>query len=329
MRKLLQLTRAHTAPLEIVPAVLGALLATQGELELAVVLWGIFGLLYHLTGYAHNSVSDYQQGYDKGDPYKQHHPLNKSGLIFEHISNIIVSVLFGITLIYTATLVYPSAEGTALMVIMILAGLGYNLYGKETKFKFVLISIAHSSVFALPYVSLGGEILNPVFLLAWVYVFLWVVFQIAISGEIKDIDTDEENTLMSLGIEISYDEIHDEVNLEIPRRIPLIGVVIRSGMMMCAVGVGVITRGVGSVLAVIIIWLSMFSSSDMLYSGTYNRDHRLKLMSLIEASSLTGFCLIMAFYTGHSIAVGLILGSTIWLVVLNKIEWGTYLTPRV
>lgn len=329
MRKWLQLTRAHTAPLEIIPAVLGALLVTGGRITDAVIMWGIFGLLYHLTGYGHNSISDYRSGHDKDDPNKEHHPLNRNGVQFVIGSIVVISLLFITTILFGLYLVWPSIEAISLIVIMVAAGLAYNIYGKETKWKFVLISLAHSTVFALPYISMGGDIMAPVFLYMWVYVFMWVVYQIAISGEIKDVATDEENLLKDLGMETIGHVRSNKVTLKIPHRIPLLGVAIRSLMIISAIGVGVVTGGSGTIIAAVIIWLSMFISSDMLSSGEYNRDYRLKLMSVIEASSLAGFCLMMTFSIGYKLSLALVAGSAIWLVVLNKVEWGTWLAPKV
>lgn len=329
MRSLLQLTRAHTAPLEVVPAVLGALLATQGELTLSVILWGVFGLLYHLTGYAHNSVSDYNAGYDKGDPHKQHHPMNRLGLVYQYAFSVVVLILFVITLIYTLALVYPNTAGFGLMVIMIASGVGYNLYGKSTKFKFILISIAHSSVFALPYISLGGDITDPVFALAWAYVFLWVVFQIAFSGEIKDIMSDEANLLKELGVKVN--NVHEKIRT--PGRVIAYSSLLRLSMIILVVGISysIFTSWamIAALFSSVILSVSIVQSKYLLSRGDYMREERLKLMSLIESTSLVSFCIILSPITGIGVMTVLILGSFVWLIVLNKIEWGTYLAPRV
>lgn len=329
MRRWLQLTRAHTAPLEVIPAVLGALLATGGRMTEAVMLWGVFGLLYHLTGYGHNSISDYRSGHDKNDPHKEHHPLNRNGIQFVVGSIIFISIMFIITILYTLYLVIPSTEGIALIGVMVFFGVAYNVYGKETHWKFVLIAIAHSITFALPYVSLGGDILDPVFILCWLYVFLWVVFQIAISGEMKDISTDESNLLLDLGMESDRRESDGRVHLTIPRKILYIGLAIRSQMIAAAFVVGLITNSIGAIMAIFVIWLSMFPTSDLLYEGTYNRDYRLKQMAIIEITSLVAFCFLLSFTTGLILALVLISWSAIWLLAFNRVEWGTYISPKV
>lgn len=329
MRTWLQLTRAHTAPLEIIPAVLGALLALEGELAPAVVLWGVFGLLYHLTGYGHNSVADYRKGYDENDPYKQHHPMNSKGLIFEMGASFVITGLLIVTVVYAVLLTFPSIYGLGLIGIMLASGLGYNLYGKETKYKFILISIAHSTVFALPYISLGGDIYNPVFVSAWLFMVIWVIFQIAISGEIKDITTDEDNLLKSLGVRV-LNSNHSNPHISVPKKVPNIAAGLRGVMMGLAF---LTTLFIGDIFALVIAMLVLSPSvawiDKLLRTGDYNREGRLQVMSGIEASSLIAFCAMLYPIAGIEICMILVSGSAVWLIALNKIEWGTYLSPKV
>lgn len=336
MRSLLQLTRAHTAPLEIVPAVLGSLLATGGQITVSVVLWGVFGLLYHLAGYGHNSVADYKSGYDKNDPHKQHHPMNSKGMIWKMGMSYVITGLILLTAVIAFILAFPNPVAMGLIAVMMAAGLGYNLYGKETKFKFVLIAIAHTSVFALPYISLGGDLYDPVFILSLSYVMLWVVFQIAISGEIKDITTDESNLLKDMGAEVievfpeSTWGVDGGKTLIIPNKIINLASSIRILMLLSAIGVSYFLESwITGVAAPVILLVSLVWIDSLLGPGEYKRESRIRTMSLIEVCSLVAFCVMLEPVVGAEVFFALVAGSALWLVSLNKIEWGTYVSPKV
>lgn len=199
MRSYLRLTRAHTVPLEAVPTLMGAALAAGTVWSIDVALWCVAGILYHLAGYGHNSVSDWKRGYDKNDPYKQHHPLNR-GTISPDVAKSLVGWLLVITVIYAAALAYPDPQALSALALGVIFGVLYNTHGKVTELKFIYISIAHTSMFVAPYLALGGDPSWSPFMFGLIFVFLWVVFQISVSGELKDITQDESNLLKEFGV---------------------------------------------------------------------------------------------------------------------------------
>lgn len=327
----LQLTRAHTAPLEAVPAAIGGLLATGGSLTGGVVAWTIFGLLYHLAGYGMNSLRDWQKGFDENDPNKQHHPLN-SGHITEEMANDIVGSLLIVTLTYAAAGAIVSQytlETIALVAVAIAFGVAYNEIGKYTKHKYIFISVAHSMVFAIPYVALGGGF-DKVLLLGTLSVFMWVVYQISISGEIKDIVQDgEENILRGMGVTVT--DAGDYTVINTPRSVQFIAAAERWILMIFCGMLAVFAGGdkVSINLTMLIGLLSMILSISLLSSGVYNRDSRLLKMSVMEIGSMSMFCM-AALGVVHPIGVATILvGSGIWLVCFNLVEWGSLVAPEV
>lgn len=334
MRPYLRLTRAHTVPLEAIPAALGAVLATGELFTPAVAMWFIAGAMYHLSGYGMNSLTDWESGHDKNDPNKQHHPLN-TGEITHHQAKVCVFSLFVATAIYVGILAQPRVSALILMVIGVVSGVAYNILGKRTIFKPVPISIAHTTTFAIPYLALGGEIADTTFLLLASFMFLWVLFQIGVSGEVKDIlEIDEANILRDTKMmEVKEDwlnsaKVYPDVTLFIVSAtlniaMVLFGLFATATMVMLEshTKFALIYSAVG--LAVLVL------SEQVIVAGDYVRDKRVRMMSLKEMATL--FCFTLSFYPiiGWSGAITLITLSVVWVLAFNRIEWGTWLAPEV
>lgn len=344
IRPYLQLTRAHTAPLETVPALVGAALAKGTLWDIEVALWGIFGVLYHLTGYGMNSYLDWKKGYDKEDSHKQHHPLN-SGALSPSQGKIAVQILFLVTFVYAVVMTNPSILGYIILVSGVLAGVAYNIYGKTTIYKFLPISWAHTTVFIVPYVASGGSITSVPFLLGVLYVFLWVVFQISVSGEIKDIMEFQEANFLR---EILDVRVHTHANTEgglvdfgtfsqtytigvkglnllaiAPVYLMLAGVPLFSweGVGLMAIGAILLLMGLSMMVVGQVVFL--------IQSGDYIRGYRVRSMAVIELLTLAIFSVAYAPAMGLPAVVTLIGGSILWVIAGNKIEWGTILAPDV
>ena len=316
--KYARLTRAHTAPLEAVPALVGALLATGGSITIQVIAWGVFGVLYHLTGYGMNSYTDWEAGYDRDDPHKKHHPLN-TGEIKPEDAVAFIMVLAVVTLIHVIVLSSNSLIAIALVFVMVFSGAAYNYFGKITTLKFIPISVAHSLVFVIPYIAMGGEI-NQLFLLLTVYMFLWIAFQISVSGELKDFWTDEANflkrirrgNLWSLGTPaILYALVLKASSLEIIR---------------------IVSKEHGRYIATVIVAALAVIFTVLMLATVKSEDNRgtiVKSMAMIEGLMLIGLVTSVFHVLGQSLSIALIVGAVLWLVTFNYLEWGTLLEPKV
>lgn len=345
IRAYLQLTRAHTAPLETVPAILGALLATGGEINAFVLLWGFFGLLYHLAGYSMNSIVDWEKGYDRLDRNKAHHPLNRGTLSLSE-AKLAGGGLFLILFASGVGLAWGNYYALSLLILGAFMGVMYNFAGKETSFKFIYISIAHTTVFVIPYVSMGGDVFNMPFRLAALYVFLWVLFQISVSGEIKDIQQlDEKNFLRDyLGVNIQKDQFPAPDNLDkdilyFTKPAYMYSSLLKLTNLVAGGYLGLLLVGSVSVYnARGFLWLVTFmilTIACVVYTvtltrdGRYYRDWRISMMARVELMTL--FIFIGSFFgvIGLEAVVTLMVGSVIWIVGLNLVEWGTWLAPDV
>lgn len=322
-REYLRLTRAHTVPLEAVPAVIGAGLAHGTVWSTEVALWGVFGVLYHLAGYGMNSYTDWKNGYDKEDKWKQHHPLNSGGLSPQMAKSVVYSLL-GLTVAYGLFLVYPSLAGMFALGTAVVAGVAYNELGKETRWKFLLISYAHTSVFVVPYLSISQR-LTPAFLLGSLYVFVWVAYQISVSGEVKDMTSDEANFLKEMGAKMI------DVVAYFPARCVIYGYALKTFNILVAIvivlylGADTLSLFVISIIGVLTLWLN----TELLRSDIYDRHARIENMSMIEMFTLVIFCLSYVNVLGK-VAVWSVIGAAcIWVLAGNRVVWGTWVAPKV
>lgn len=331
MRKYLQLTRAHTAPLEAIPALMGAALAVGSLWSVDVAAWGIVGVLYHLAGYGHNSLSDWVAGYDKDDPHKQHHPLN-TGAISEAEARWVINLLMAAAIIITLYLTFGNAGAVISMFTAIAFGLAYNIIGKATQLKFVFISVAHTMMFVIPFLALGGSAFRPEFLLGALFVFLWVAFQISVSGEIKDIVQDESNFLRKLGVDFfgNLDTVDDQrISFSNHVRRYAYSLKILTALTSLMI-IAVIDVYLTSFVFLCIFIIATFAlTARLVEDGKWERKRRIKQMSMIEM--FTAFMFIYSFSSiiGPYSAFILMILSMMWVVVGNNLLWGSTVAPKV
>lgn len=318
MLKYLRLTRAQTVPLEAVPAIVSATIATGSILTPSVWIWGLYGVVYHLAGYGANSLIDWEKGHDKDDPHKQHHPLNTGEISARDGRTVVLFLIFiGIVI---ATVMINSLLGVIVFFVGVLSGFAYNLYGKQTVFKFVFISIAHSTVFLLPYISLTSSPLDDfIFILGGVYMFLWVMFQIAVSGEIKDIKQDEENLMRRLG-HFNLNSWMDKLfalSLTIIKIIPALIIVSIIGLWWPFYGLLLGLIGANVYLTYNLVW----------YTKPFDRKQKIRTMSWIEGISVAILCLMYA--SVEVLLVILPVASFVYVILMNRSLWGTWVAPDV
>jgi len=334
VKRTLQLYRLHSAPLETVPALVAALLATGGELTVSVVVWGVYGLAYHAAGYGHNSLSDWMLGYDKNDEYKQHHPLN-SGMGVKRAQFLVLTALITALYIPISTILLGARVGMAVVLAAgVVLGVLYNTLGKTTMLKPLPISFAHSTTFLLPYMAIAG--IDMVALLGTATVFVWVFYQIAVSGEIMGItQSNETNLLRESGAEV-------EDMPDLPSRsveyVLIISKRVQHGAMALRLSIGVLCMALCVYLGgsyVLILWIlvltaiSMAQSWTITESGPYKRKEKSQLIVIIEFMSMLSLLTAAVPVITVPGALVLAVGSLVWAVALNLYQWGTVLRPDV
>jgi len=308
MRKWLRLLRAHTAPLETIYGALGGLLASGNPFAT-----GFFGFLYHITGYGMNSLTDWLSGYDREDPYKQHHPLN-TGEITPKQAKILIASLFAFSLLYALYLSRLKLEPIIVLMTMIICGSLYNLMGKKTSLKFIPISISNTSVFVFTFLSIKQ--FDPLAVYVTAYIFLQIVHQIAVSGELKEIETKEVNLLKTLGVKV------ENGYLKFTRSAQAFSIIVKA--------LGLLTLYFfANPFVILLIPFIIWFTIEEIRSRRWERDKLLRIMSIKEVLSTFALVIALGHIIGWAWSIGLILFAITYYIALNKYQWGTYLFPRV
>src|SRR5271157_5449292 len=192
---LLRIARAQTAAVEGAGFPLAAYLG--GAPVWSLPLFALFGILAHFGGFGENSITDI--GLDRLDPNKRDHPV-VSGRVAVHRAMLYVYACQALALLLFLGLLEARGTVAVLPVAALLGyiGLGhaYNFLGKRWKPGAVL---EISGAFALAFLACGtawtGRTTVLVDIVA-VYAFFMVAFQIAIAGELKEIERDNEENLL-------------------------------------------------------------------------------------------------------------------------------------
>jgi hypothetical protein len=331
LREYLRLTRAHTTPLEAVPAFVGAYLGS-GSITLGVIGWTVYGVLYHLAGYGMNSYTDWVGGYDKDDQNKQHHPLNTGEITEGRARNVVV----GLFILTAGLAVYLSAHSTVALLVLatgVMGGMLYNLTGKEDIKKPFYISYAHTTVFAVPYLATGGDI-GITLIGGSAMVYFWVLFQIGISGEVKDLpaaNKSDEKNILDEKLGCSFDDVTGLRGSNISKEAYEVSVLLRSlTVLVFIMGAYHVTGVIGALVVGIIGAISIGTTTSLMVSADsmYNRSDCLSKMATIEMLSLIMF--LVAFWGELELLAPLaIVVSAIIVLSLNNYLWGTWLAPDV
>lgn len=335
--------RAHTGSLEAPIAGLGAAAALGSVFEPEVVLWALVGLLYHYAGYGQNSYYDWKNGFDKDDPHKQHHPLN-TGAISPRIADLAANGAVVSYLAVTLWLVRSSLLAISIALGAFVCGIVYNLLGKKFTHKYIFISISHSSLFIIPYALYSAIDLFAVLILT--ALILQHIFQIAISGDIKDIGQDESSLLDSIGIECYKIGVFSKDSQEYKSKgfnircsmkavvIVILLTLLQGSLSLYAVKKAALVVTIQEQLAaLILIFIGIFSllmlSGHIVKTGEYNREKRLRYISLRE---VVGFWTIYAALIPTIGLIGYVIAlilSVCYVIIHSKFMWGTLIRPQV
>jgi len=326
----LRLFRAHTVILEAPMAFLGAVVGIGAVADPRVGLWLLFGIGYHLVGYGMNSYVDWKKGFDKDDDQKQHHPLNTGDIQPSQAKKVIygsTAALFA----YLFALTYTNLTAVGLSGLMVGSGLAYNYLGKYTELKAIPISIAHTLVFFIPYYLYASELSTWVLAMTAAY-FIHHIYQIAISGDIKDIQQDEASLLKSLGVHVKPHKHMPDVGVFITSSKALILAYFLAILQLTLAIGGIVLNGFTVLdLTISIVFASamIYYTDKMLQQGAFIRSKRVKYISSKE---LFGYTLIHSASTAVIGTVGftlMLVSMLVYLGIVSKFIWGNWLVPEV
>lgn len=336
IRDWLQLFRSHTSPLEMTIAGAGAALASGSLWDINVLLFVIFGWIYHNAGYGQNSVEDFIRGYDREDPNKAHHPLQR-GAIPMGLGRKVTTAGVALVLLYGGIICGFDPLSSALLVSLVTMGLVYNFFNKLMPAKFLPIAIAHSLIFPFSFFGAGGfSTFSPDFpfvedailaaaLASTLYLILQIAYQIMIEGDLKDIDMEEASFLKKLGAWVEGGEFGSSgiarsvsAGLKIASAFTLIWIAYLLGARLPSY-----TLLIGAGLLLLLL------DQRLMGRRTWDHSRTLKDMAIMEVFST--FALVMALIpTIGWIPAILFMGlQVIYFVLMNRFLWGTVIKPKV
>lgn len=327
VRSWLVLFRAHTAILEAPIAALGAALAVGSFFDIEVLKWALFGVLYHFVGYGMNSYIDWKKGYDKDDPNKEHHPLN-TGDISSNSAKNVIAIMFVAMIAYSIYLTKLNPDSLVILTSMILLGVSYNYIGKATEHKYLLVAGVHSLIFLLAYSAYTSNYANIIWVGLLAY-FIHHIFQILISGDVKDVKQDESSLIKNIGMGIYTSDSGKDVLDTDPSVVAITYIV---ALLEIVVTVAIVlffdpNTLLIAVVALMGLWM-MLEVDDIVGEGVYNRQSRVAAMSRKE---LAGLWMIFAAFTSQIEikALPVMIGvSLVYFITISKFMWGS-LTPDV
>ncbi len=333
----LQLFRSHTSPLEMTITITGSALAVGTIFDIRVLFFLFFGWLYHNAGYGQNSVEDFLGGFDRNDPNKRHHPLQR-GVIDPVFARNICRFLIVILFIYGVVISNFDLLSIILLATLIGMGIIYNLFNKELTGKFIPIALAHSLLLPFVYFGSGGTIdisatapyisgpETRAAILLWGYLLLQVIYQIMIEGDLKDIDMDEASMLRSLGVYVRDGILYCS---RLARGVSFF--LKASSIMILFLVLSTLNGTVDNYIGALLFSAALLAlDQGLMGAGPWDHSKCLKRMSLMEVTSTFALAVVIAPVIGGWIPALLIMAfNMIYFILMNRFLWGTLIKPRV
>ncbi|MEM0232606.1 MAG: UbiA family prenyltransferase [Candidatus Nezhaarchaeales archaeon] len=314
----LRIGRIHTAPASIILLVSSFTIGGGSFFSLMGVILLLYGVLLHWSTFGHNVVMDYY--WDLDDPGKKHHPLVSGRLKLNESVNTVLPIL-GITLLLGLSFAFGNNVALFWFALYMVGGFLYNNWlSKTTVFGFIPITLCFTSL-SLYAMSLAGGV-NVLYAL---YIMFTIWYQIGWSGYLKEIEVEyQANMLRRLGVRVV-----DSV-LKIPTKAKIYGLTLKLGNLVTAyfllIDIAKFENITTIIVSSVLVGLIVSNLLKTLKTRGWNRDYELKNMSLME---------IYTIYLGMFLAMPLLEALTLavfgvaWFSIMNRLLWGTRLTPKV
>ncbi len=323
------LGRPHTASLTTAVMILGWLVGGGALFSLTTLMLFIVALGFHWSGFVHNNTTDYKD--DLNDAAKSHFPMNRGVITIEGAKiafALSFVVIFAIGSLLALNGAYPVVAITILLTAFA-TGLLYNHLCKKSLTAPLFIGVSFALLPAYGYFLATAEI-KPVFWLLVLYCFAQMLFQIAIEGYLKDIESDKVNGLKKLGAMtfiLNGERVFSpsKAALAFSAALKVLPIIIGAYIvLLCSAG----WQGIlGAGMFVLFTGVSIIVTSRLMAWGKFDR--RVKLCSLTEITVY--FALVWAFAGSIGILASVVLTvyPLVYFVILNRYLWGTIVEPRV
>lgn len=329
------LFRSHTASVTITVVLLGFILGGGELFSLFGLILVIFSLFLHYFTFGNNSLMHAcivpragELPYDAQDKMKKHHPLITEKIKLSTAHKVIYTGIFLISIAAIIISFYGSGNTSlslAFFLIFSVTGFAYNCgLSKVTVWKFLPISTCFAALCAYGF-FLMSDTINNLFIMVLIYIFLTEVFQTAIEGDQKDIETNVETNLLTyLGTKTSNDKIYMSFSSK----------VVSWFIKLLNLAVGLYIFIIIEINIVILFFLilfmllSIYFAFKIIHDTEWGRYKKRRYYSFEEMSTITLLVTILIPYIGLLEVLTLMLFGTLYFVIFNRINWGTYFTIK-
>ncbi len=307
-----QVFRAQSMPATLVLILLPYLYNTTIDLKILII--ALFACFLHYFSYGHNSLVDYHE--DLKDPSKVHHPLitGKTDITKAHI---VIhwgwAIISTIGIFITISISPSPLQGVISLFLFTIFAHAYNDgLSKTTIFAFIPIAICFTSLSAWAwFLSHSGLDLTGWTLLA--YLFMVIVFQISISGCLKELEIKEKSNLMiRYGAKIDDGIFKGGFASFYGLLIKIINLVIGAYLLWLNYSV------IKMVWFVFVTAIALYLTYELLRTRKWNRERTLFQMSLQEIAVIY---LPIPILLDPLIAITLMSFGVIYFFGMNKWLW--------
>jgi len=339
IRSWARLTRLHAAPLTWGALLAGVILAGQRDPSM-LLMWLMFGTLYHAVGFTHNALCDMKT--DRLSPHKAMFPLVSRSITRSSAETFyLCGAMAGV---FCSVLIAKWNQWVALLFMMaVFWGHLYNRTSKRYLVSPLTCMMAYLCLFVFGYAATtgaGGPIPDVVRWSAEAYVATMVLFQIAVVGSLKDLERDPVSLIRRLGARISKTGQLERLRRGLDRRVLLWGWRSKTLSQMTRVGLlasgGVLWwsgTGFGPSVATVVMLLGFCVviglSMALLRDQPWNHDKVLRLAVAGEVAAFLWFWCLLGPFIGWPYAMTIGALATVWLVGFNRLSWGTTVRPAV
>lgn len=318
MRDWFRFFRIQTAAITFPSVLIGYLLAGGNLLSIGALEWILFGIIFHVAGFAQNNLEDFN--FDTKDRNKDLFPLGRTMTLRQGQYGTLVLHLIGI--VYAILLIH-NLIFFFLFGMMYAFGLLYNRTSKSSIFAGVWIGFCFGPLPFLSYLSTTGSY-SPLILAVTSYGVLQTFFQNGLSGSMKDIEEDKYNPLKALKVRV------EDGRLVVPAAAWYFVNGVKWAAFIPLVFVWRISGITIDILSFVLFMVMIFFMTKLFLPGQ-KYDHKLQIRRIVLVEILTFYAMVVALtpVISYGAVLFVIVVSFGWFLAWNRLLWGSAISPRV
>jgi len=329
IRKYLELGRIHTAALTIPMMLISYLIGGGNLISITALEFSILALLFHYSGFFWNDWFDREIDKKQGKTWRPIFVLGERKALITGIIASVITFAFGTYLLY-------GTSGWYSFILAIFFGFLYNMFSKKVKpIAPTLISLSYVFALMTPYLYLETSHNLEIFIFFILFAYLDMQYQIAVSGEFKDLK-DPQNILVMLGTRVrefvNLENKKERIMVYMPNNITKVFIMLVRTMLFLSfiMIMSNLDIGLSSIVGLFLFFLTYHYSMKQTEVLAYDRKYFTKIASVIEV--LTYLSLVFVLYPLLGLyTLFFVVFPVVWFVVWNVIYWGKEhaLAPKV